>query len=201
MRKKVSAFVALFAAAFMLVPSAAVFAATSTNLSQVINQGLQSMDIVDGSGVSIASPAVTFAALPFSFTCQTNTATFGDASQKVAIKNERKAQVSLTMAGSRTWTNGTDTYNYNDGTTSGCATGQLSVSGGTFTKTAGANTPTNTLPGGAFSGATPVTMFATSGTKYAWDGELTGYTLTQKVPAEQADGTYTLGMTLTAVFN
>lgn len=200
MRKKVSALAALFLAAAVMLP-ASVFAATNPTLSQVINQGAQTMDIVDGSGVSVASPSVAFAALPFSFACQTNTATFGTASQKVSIKNERKAQVSLTMAGSGTWTSGSDTYNYNDGAGSGCTTGQLSVSGGSFTKTAGANTPTNSLPGGAFSGATPVTLFATSGTKYAWDGELTGYTLTQKVPAEQPDGTYSVGMTLTATFN
>lgn len=200
MRKKLSALVALVAAVSVLMPSA-VFAATSTNLSQVINSGQQTMDIVDGSGVSVTNPAVSFTDLPFSFSCQTNTATLGTASEKIAIKNQRKAQVSITMAGSGTWVSGTDTYSYNDGTSSGCATGQLSVSGGSFTKTAGANTPTNTLPGGSFSGATPVTMFATSGTKHAWDGELTGYTLTQKVPAEQAAGTYTLGMTLTATFN
>lgn len=200
MRKKLSMFAALFAAVAVMLP-ASVFAATTPTLSQQINPGIQSMDIVDGSGVSVSSPAVSFTALPFSFSCQTNTATFGTASQKVAVKNQRKAQVSVTMAGSGTWTSGTDTYNYNDGAGSGCTTGQLSVSGGTFTKTAGANTPTNTLPGGAFAGATPVTLFATSGTKYAWDGELTGYTLTQKVPAEQIDGTYSLGMTLTATFN
>lgn len=199
MRKKVSALVALVAAVAMLTP-AVVFAGTNPTLSQVINQGLQSMDIVDGSGVSVTSPSVGFTALPFSFSCQSNTATFGTASQKVAIKNERKAQVSVSMAGSGSWTNGTDTYAYNDATGAGCTNGQLAVSGGVFAKTAGANTPTNTLPGGAFSGVTPVTLFSTSGTKYAWDGELTNYTLTQQVPAEQQAGTYTLGMTLTATF-
>ena len=198
MRKKISALALLVAAAAVLVVPSAASAATNTSLSQVINAGTLTYDIVNGSNVPVASPAVAFPATSFDFTCQTQTATFGTASEKVKVSNPLFGGVKLDIAGAGTWTDGSDTYAYNNAAGSGCTGGQMTVSGGSFLKTAGANTPTYTLPGGAFSGATPVTLLNNTSIT-AWEGELTGYTLSQKIPAEQADGNYTLSLTISAI--
>jgi hypothetical protein len=202
MRKRLSVLAALAViVAAVAVPSAA-HAALSTNLSQVINQGTLSVDFVDGSNVSIASPSVSFGAVNFSFACQPATATLGTASQKLQVKNPKKAGVKIDLntpvPATDKWTSGGNNYKYNDATGTGCTNGQLAVSGGSFTKTIGANTPTYTMPGGAFTGASSVTLFNnTSNTAY--DGDITNYTLTQQIPAEQTDGTYSLPMVVSYV--
>lgn len=200
MRKKLSVLAALAVImAAVAVPSAA-HAALNTDLSQVINAGTLSVDFVDGSNQSIASPSVSFGAVNFSFACQPATATLGTASQKLQVKNPKKAGVSIDLNAATPatdeWTSGSDTYKYNDAAGSGCTNGQLAVSGGSFAKTIGANAPVYTTPGGAFTGTSPVTLFDnTSNTAY--EGNLTGYTLTQQIPAEQTDGTYSLPMIVT----
>ncbi|MFZ1249595.1 MAG: hypothetical protein WAQ24_04740 [Candidatus Saccharimonadales bacterium] len=204
MRTQAKLVVALLAVVAVLVPFGSASAATSTSLSQVINAGTLSVDIVDGSGVSIASPAISFGATSFDFACQTTTATLGTATQKIAVKNPKKAGVKIDLnavtpaTDKWTHTNLTDVYKYNDAAGTGCTNGQMTVSGGTFTKTAGNGTPTYTMPVGAFSSTSPVTLFSNTG-NVPYNGELTAYTLSQKIPAEQADGTYSLPMNITYV--
>lgn len=199
MRKTAFVLALVLAAAAVLVPVSG-YAATNPSFTQVINAGTQSVDIVDGSGVSVGSPSVAFGAVNFDFACQTATGTLGTASQKISVKNPKKAGIKVDLnavtPATDKWTSGADNYKYNDATNTGCDFGQLTVSGGTFTKTAGANTPTYTLPGGAFSGTSPVTLLNNTSTS-AYNAELTNYSLSQKVPAEQADGSYTLPMNIT----
>lgn len=201
MRKKISMLVALFAAAGLLLPAAA-FAATNTSLSQVINPGTLTYDIVDGAGTAIASPSVSFASTTFSFACQTQTATFGTASQKIRISNPLlsgvKVDINAQTPATDKWTSGANNYSYKDAAGSGCTNGQMSISGGTLTQTAGATAPTYTTPGGSFSSTSPVTLLNNTSTT-AWGGDLTGYTVSQKIPAEQADGTYSLNMVVSAI--
>ncbi len=208
MRNKLRSFAAVLGVAVLVLPMAAS-AATTTSLSQVINSGSLTYDIVDGSGSSVANPSVAFAATTFDFACQTQTATFGTPTEKVQISNPLlsgvKLDINATNPGVDTWDDGNShTYAYNDpaGTTAGCDNGQMTISGGSFAQTSGANILSSgsdyTLPGGAFTATNPVTLMNnTSNT--AWEGELTGYTLSQQIPAEQADGTYSLSMTITAV--
>lgn len=199
MRKKLSALAALALIMAVVASPSAAHAALSANLSQVINAGTLSVDFVDGSNVAIASPSVSFGAVNYSFSCQDGTATLGTATQKLQVKNPKKAGVKIDLNASvpatDKWTSGTDNYKYNG---SACTDGQLTVSDGTFTKTAGAGTPTYTMPGGAFSGATSVTLFSNTG-NVAYNADLTAYTLTQKIPAEQAAGTYALPMVVTYI--
>lgn len=200
--RKTAILLALLVAAVAVFVPASSFAATNPSLSQVINAGTLSVDIVDGSNVSVASPAVAFAATSFSFSCQPSTATLGTASEKIQVKNPLyggvKVDLNAVTPASDVWTSGGNTYKYNDATGAGCTNGQLAVSGGTFTKTAGASTPTQTMPGGAFSGTSPVTLLNnTSATPY--NADLTSYTLTQQIPAEQHSGTYSLPMNITYV--
>ncbi len=206
MRKKLSVLAALALILAVVATPSAAHAALSANLSQVINAGTLSVDFVDGSNVSIATPAVSFGAVDFSFACQDGTATLGTASQKLQVKNPKKAGVKIDLNASAPstdkWTSGANNYKYNDatsdGTTAGCMYGQLAVSGGTFTKTAGSAAPTYTMPGGSFSSTSSVTLFNNTGTQ-AYNADLTGYSLTQKIPAEQADGTYSLPMVVSYI--
>ena len=202
MRKKISVLAALAVIlAAVAVPSAA-HAALSTSLSQVINQGTLSVDFVDGSNASIASPSLSFGAVNFSFSCQAATATLGTASQKLQDKNPKKAGVKIDINASAPstdkWTSGANNYKYNDAAGSGCTNGQLAVSGGSFAKTIGETDPVYTMPGGAFSGTSSVTLFSNTSTT-AYNGDITNYTLTQQIPAEQTDGTYSLPMVVSYV--
>ena len=204
LRRKISALVAVavFTAA-VAVPSVS-HAALNANLSQVINAGTLSVDFVNGSNVSVASPSIAFNAVDFSFSCQDGTATLGTASQKLQVKNPKKAGVKVDLnavtPGTGEWSDGgTESYNYNDATGSGCTNGQLTVgSSPTFTKTAGAGSPTYTTPGGAFTGTASVTLLNNTG-NVAYNADLTGYTLTQKIPAEQTDASYSLPMVVSYV--
>ncbi|HPR09703.1 MAG TPA: hypothetical protein PLT04_03990 [Candidatus Saccharibacteria bacterium] len=199
MRKKISLLAVFAAVAAVAMPSVSL-AATNPSFTQVINAGTQSVDIVDGSGASVASPSVAFGAVNFDFACQTATGTLGTATQKIAVKNPKKAGIKVDLnavtPATDKWTSGTDNYKYNDATNTGCDFGQLTVGAGTFTKTAGGGTPTQTTPGGAFSSSSPVTLLNSTGTT-AYNAELTGYSLSQKVPAEQAPGSYSLPMNIT----
>ncbi len=201
MRKKLSMLVVGLAAAAVLAPSAA-FAALTPSLSQVINAGTLSVDIVDGSNATIANPSVAFGATTFDFACQTTTATLGTATQKLQVKNPKKSgvkiEINATTPGNSWSDGGTNSYKYNDATNAGCDFGQMTISGGTFTKTAGSGNPTYTMPVGAFTGTASVTLLSNTG-NVAYNADLTAYTLSQKIPAEQADGTYSLPMTVTYI--
>jgi|JI10StandDraft_1071094.scaffolds.fasta_scaffold26496_2 hypothetical protein len=209
MRTQAKMFVALVAAVAVLVPFGSASAATNPNFTQVINAGTQSVDIVDGTGASVSNPSVAFGAVNFSFDCQDATATLGASTgtvRKIAVKNPKKAGIKVdlnsTTPATDKWTSGGNNYDFNDATadaatsTAGCANGQLTVGAGTFTKTLGAGTPTQSTPGGAFSSVAPVTLLNSTGTT-SYEAELTDYALTQKIPAEQADGNYSLPMNIT----
>jgi hypothetical protein len=202
MRKKLSVLAALAVILAAVAAPSAAHAALSTSLSQVINQGTLSVDFVDGSNASIASPSLSFGAVNFSFSCQQATATLGTASQKLQVKNPKKAGVKIDLNASAPstdeWTSGADSYKYNDAAGSGCTNGQMAVTGGSFVKTIGANAPTYTMPGGAFTGTSSVTLFNNTSTT-AYNGDITNYTLTQQIPAEQTDGTYSLPMVVSYV--
>jgi hypothetical protein len=209
MRTQAKMFVALVAAVAVLVPFGSASAATSSNFTQVINAGTQSVDIVDAAGVSVASPSVAFGAVNFSFDCETATGTLAPSTgtvRKIAVKNPKKAgikvDINATTPATDKWTSGGNNYDFNDATadaatsTTGCANGQLTVGPGTFTKTKGTGTPTQTTPGGAFSSTSPVTLLNSTGTT-SYEAELTDFSLSQKIPAEQTDGAYSLGMNIT----
>jgi hypothetical protein len=201
MRKQANVLVALLAAVAVVIPAVGASAATNPNLTQVINAGVQTFDIVDGSNVTVASPSVAFPTKGFSFTCQSSTANLGTGTQKLQIKNQKAGSVSVDMnaatPGTSTWTAGGNTYKYNDATGSGCTNGQLSVTAGaTFTKTAGAGSPTVTFPGGSFTGSSPVTVINNTGT-VRYEADVTAIPLVQQIPAEQPEGSYSIPMNLT----
>lgn len=202
MRRKVSMLLAALAAVAVMIPIGSASAALNPNLSQVITAGTQSVDIVDGAGLAVGSPSVAFGATTFSFACETSTATLGTASQKIRVKNPKKAGIKIDIntptPATDAWTSGGNSYKYNDATGAGCTNGQMTISGGSLAKLTGANNPVYTMPVGAFDGTSSVTLLNnTSATAY--EADLTNYTLSQNIPAEQADGTYSLPMNITYV--
>jgi hypothetical protein len=178
------------------------------------------VDIVDATGASVGSPSVTMSALAASGDCQTSTGTFGASSQKVRITNTTATaawSLSIAATGGATanWSSGTATYDFNDGggSPAGCAdggdadslAGQMTVnaSGGTITPQTTCSTTGLTLgSSSAFAQGTTdsITLLSASGSARVgcyWD--LTGVSLSQKIPSLQAAGSYSLGMTLTIV--
>lgn len=191
----------------------AVYAASTPQFNQAISEGAKSVDVVDGSGNSVASPAVSFSAANFSFSTQDTTGTLGTASEKIRALNPTSGVTwSVTLAGNATtatWTTGSQYYDFNDGsgyTDGGDADsygGQMTVdpSGGTLAGVLGCAT-TNVTKGtsdsfveGSVNSIDLMSAAAGASTFCRWD--LTGVSLTQKMPAGQAAGSYSISMTLT----
>lgn len=195
---------------------AAVNAASTTDLSQTINAGSLSVDIVDASGDSVSSPSVSFSSQSFSFDSATTTATLGSSSEKIRLSNPTgTASWSVTLAATDGstgyWSDGgSNTFDFNDSAYSGDGSdsdsrgGRLAVdpSGGTITGVSGCSTSNVSLgSSSAFDEGTTdsITLFSansSASTFCRWD--LTGVSLSQSIPAAQAGATYTINMTLTA---
>lgn len=207
----------LFATLVMMlsfITSAYVWANGTSSLNQTISDGTLATDIVDGSGNSVSSPSITFGSATFSFNTQDSTGTLGTASQKIRVSNPTgTAAWTVNLAASTTtdtWTNGTDTYDFNDGGgyTDGADTdsigGQLTVdpSSGTLTATGSGCTTTNVSKGTSDSFVEGTLnsvdlMSATTGANTYCRWDLTGVGITQKIPAAQKSGAYTINMVLT----
>ena len=206
--KRVPMLVALAAVVALVATPLSASAASNTNLSQIINAGSLTVDIVDStnSNAPVASPSVAFGATNFSFACQTATATLGTATQQIyvsnMVENGVKLDINSAVPGTSVWSDGaTNSYKYDSAAGSGCTDGQLSVDAtGTFTQEAGATAPDVSQGASAFSGTGPVTLLTTT-TDKAWAGSLEGVDLSQKIPAEQTPGTYSLNMVLSAIAN
>jgi hypothetical protein len=204
--------------------TSAVLAATTSNLSQVINQGTLIVDIVDASYVPVSAPAVAFTAKTFSFACQkdadASTGTFGTSTQQIYVKNPDAADggwsVSIAAASpTAVWDSAGSTfeYDFNDGTGTGCddgidadaVGGQLTVNPSAGTLAAGAclNCNTTDVSKGAEASYAQGTLDsitvinAAAGSSDRGDWKLSGVALSQTLPAEQAAaGDYNINMTL-----
>ena len=182
--------------------------------------GSLSVDIVDGTGTSVASPAYVMAAAGFPFTCSSTTGTIGTSNQKIRVSNTTTTpgwslSLAATDGSGALWRNGGNTqqYDYNDpaGSPGGCADGadadtlpgqlQVNPSAGSITPQAGCSAA-NTSLGAASSFVESVTnaitiASATSGaaTQCYWD--VTGVGLGQTIPANQTSDNYSINLTLT----
>lgn len=185
--------------------------------------GILSVDIVDGSGNSVTSPAISLSALNASFSCQTSTGTLGTSSQKIRVNNTTAngnwtLSIAATNGATASWSNGSNSYDFNDssGTPAGCSdggdadtrAGQLTIdpSAGTITpQTLCSSTGVSKGTSTAFTEGTTnnINLMSASGSQIACYYDLTGISLSQKVPGElPASGTaYTINMTLTITAN
>lgn len=191
----------------------AAYAAT-TELSQTINSGTLSVDILDDSQLAVTAPGVAMSAITAATSCQDpgSTGTLGTNTERIYVDNPEAANSGWTLnlaatgGGTATWNNGTDDLSYNDATTGGCATGQLTVDPAVGSVTAdcagcdltGVSIGTaGSYDNGVTDSINLVTADATSDD--IWRGYLTDVDLSQVIPAEQPTGTYTLDMTLDVV--
>ena len=198
----------IIALTLAIVPTTATFAANTPSVTQAINGGTLSADVLDGSRVPVASPSFAMTAASFSFACQTSTGTLGAAAQRLYVLNPSGTSAgqswTLTIAGSGTWTSGGNTYTYNDAAGSGCTNGQLTINPAVGTTvadcTSSACTGAVITKGSstAMTGATAVTLLSAPIGTTVWRGYITGISLSQQIPAEKPAGTYTLNMTITA---
>jgi hypothetical protein len=219
MKTKTMAKIASLTSAFVvLLVGAAALASNQSQLNQAINAGAKSVDIVDGSGNAVASPAVAFSSANYSFDTQDTTGTLGTASEKIRAYNPTSVQtLTVSIAASaptNTWTSGGDSYDFNDpnGYTDGADTdgfgGQMTINpsdaGAVLAGVSGCAT-SNVSKGSSASFSETgtvknsidlITSTSNAANKFCrWD--LTGVSLTQKIPAAQAAGSYSLNLVLT----
>lgn len=165
---------------------------------------------VDTGGGPVGNPAISFSARPTTFSCQTSTATLGLSAQKIRVLNRTangnwSLSLAATGGNAATWTNGSNTYTYNNPADSGCASGMLSVNPSTSTLspiyTDCTNTGLTRGTAGTYNNpsVSSITILSAASTKPNCGWDITGIGLTQTIPAETKAGTYSLNMTLTAV--
>jgi hypothetical protein len=219
-KSKIKSLVLFMAFALLTLP-VQVFASNTSNFTQTINAGTLTIDIVDGSYVTVASPSVTFAAQTFSFACQSSTGTLGTATQQIYVRNPDAADGGWTasIAGSAAtavWDSAGTDYDFNDSTGSGCTDGADADSvGGQMTVNANAGT----LAIGACSGCTTTSITKGSSTAFVetttnsvtllsaaagsddiGDWTLQGVALSQTIPGEQPAATdYDINMVVSVV--
>jgi hypothetical protein len=196
------------ALALAIVPTSA-YAAPTPTLNQTVNPGTLSTDVLGSDGTTpVGSPTVNFPAINKGFTCQTNTATLGDASNRLyvtnlASNNGWNIAIAATGGAAANWTAGGNTYKYNDAAGTGCTNGQMTVDPSVSTITLDCSsscTATGLIKGTstAFDGTTTTSVtLLTKPDGAAWRGYVTGVGLSQKIPAGQAAGAYSLPMTIT----
>ncbi len=180
--------------------------------------GALGVDIVDSGGASVANPTVSMSALTIGFDCQTSTGTLGTSSQRIRVTNTTTTPgwtvaIAATAGATATWTSGGNTFDFNDGsgTPAGCADGgdadavagrmTLDPSVGTSSPQSGCNNtgitlgPSTPFAQGVTDSITLISASVSAGTNCYWD--LTGVSVSQTIPIQQAAGTYTLNLTVT----
>jgi hypothetical protein len=180
--------------------------------------GALSVDIVNGSGVSVGSPSVSMSAVTIGFDCQTSTGTLGTTSERIRVTNTTATPgwtvaIAATSGNTSLWTSGGNNFDFNDGSgaPAGCADGgdadtrpgrmTLNPSAGTSTPQSGCNNTgitlgsSNSFAQGTTDSITLISASGSAGTNCYW--ELTGVSVSQTIPIQQATGTYTINLTLT----
>lgn len=206
----------------VLLQAALVFASNATTFSQTISDGSLSIDIVDGSGVTVGSPGVTFGGLSFAFSSQTATGTLGEAAQKLRVYNPTgtatwTASIAATAGPTALWDTGSVTYDFNDTNADGTDDADADSKGGKLTVDPSVGTvagvpdntacPTTGITKGSSSSFREIAVAVNSITLLSggvsaspycrWD--FTGVGLSQVVPASQPSGAYNLSFTITIV--
>lgn len=216
MKTKTMAKIATSVSAFaILLFGAGALASNQSQLSQSISDGTKAIDIVDAGGATVASPSVAFSAATFSFNAQDTTGTLGAAAQKIRVSNPTStATWTASIAASAptaAWNSGGNNYDFNDssGYTDGADAdsygGQLAVNptGGTLAGVSGCATTNVSLgSNSAFVQGTTDSITVASGAAGAttfcrWD--ITNIGLTQKVPASQPSGSYSVNLVLSVI--
>lgn len=184
--------------------------------------GVLSVDIVDSGGSPVASPSVAFSTIETTFECQLTTGTLGVSAERIRVTNQTvnpEWTLSIAANGGITslWTSGGNNYDFNDptGSPNGCSDGgdadsrpgQLSfdLTGVTITPQGGCSSTGLTVGSNAgFNQGTTDSILiiqagASADTNCYWD--ITGIDLSQRIPSDQASGSYSIQMSLSIVAN
>lgn len=183
-----------------------VLANSTSNFQQTINAGTLTVDIVDGSYVTVGSPSVALSTETFSFACQNSTGTFGTASEQIYVANPDAADngwtVSLAAAlPTNVWDSAGTDFDFNDPGGSGCTdggdadalAGQMTVDPSVGTLDTGqcatcATTNVSKGSSNAFNQGTldSITILTgAAGSDDIGDWTLQGVSISQTIPAEQ----------------
>jgi hypothetical protein len=201
----------------VLVPGSIALASLAPTFNQTINSGTLTASINQaGDTTPVSAPTVSFPAQNYSFSCNTSTSTLGNSNNLINVTNLASGintwNIALAATGgtTATWTgtaSSAHTYAYNNiaGSPAGCTSGDLTVNPATGTITLDCNsacTSNNSTvslgSSAAYNGSTTtsVTLMSDSaGT--AWEGYVTGISLSQTIPPLTPSDSYTLPMTIT----
>lgn len=204
--------------ASVLATTSYVFAASTSNFQQTINAGTLSVDIVDASYATVASPSVAFSPTTFSFSCGTSTGTFGTATQQIYVSNPDAADsgwsvsIAATSGATTAWASAGLDIDFNDINAGGCTdgadadsiAGKMTVdpSGGTIAQGPSGN-GTSGISAGSLAefnqGTTDsITLLSSDGTTDIGDWTFQGIAVSQTIPPEQpAASDYAINMTIT----
>src|SRR3989338_6214347 len=196
-----------------------VLASSTSNFTQTINAGTLAVDIVDGSYVTVGSPTMAMSAATFSFSCQTKTGSFGTASEVIYVSNPDAADNGWTVslaaqATTDIWDSAGTDFDFNDPTGSGCTDGadagdtvggQMTVDASVATLAVGqcASCVTTNVTKGSSAPFVQATtdsitiLTGAAGSNDIGDWKLTGVSISQTIPAEQAVASdYDINLTL-----
>lgn len=183
-----------------------VSASPTGSLNQTINSSTLSTDVKDASNVSVPSPSFSLGATTITTYCQTTNGTYGSNTQRVYVDNPGMADDGWTLTVAATggsgakWTAGSDEYDYDDATGSGCTNGQLSLDPSAASLTIETGTATGVTLGSSdtFVNGSSITLLnGDASSDNFWRGYLTGIGLSQKIPASTPAGSYALDLTQT----
>lgn len=207
---------------FLLCITHPAFSATSTSFSQKILSPKPFITFIDATDTPIKNPSITVPRISRSADVQHEQFVLGDEDQKIRIVNLIansiwNVSIAATDGPRALWTNGNNYYDYNDTYTNGQDDTDLDGVGGYLLVDPSSalveGIPNNELcPNGGLQKNTPstfqekgklissitlITGQALLEANCQWD--VTGIELEQIIPAEQADGHYKIGLTLTII--
>lgn len=181
--------------------------------------GPVTVNIVDSGGAPIGSPTVAFPGVDRRINCRTNSAVLGVSNARIRVNNQTlnpqwNLSIAATGGATSNWNNGAGAnYDFNDPTAAGCGdggdtdsfAGQLSINPSVATSTPQSGCTNTGLSFGSSSAfnqgvvdsITLLTAGASAQTDCFWD--ITGINMSQTIPQEQANGSYNLNFTISAV--
>ncbi|HCP08742.1 MAG TPA: hypothetical protein DIT25_03030 [Candidatus Moranbacteria bacterium] len=184
------------------------FCAASNEISFMHNiSGSLDIQVVDPEGNPVGNPSLLFSSGIFSPAAQTVTANLGSAAERIRLTNPSGTtdtwtlSIAATNGATAVWTNGINSYDFNDPNGGGQMTvnpSMANISGVGETSTA------NVSKGSifAFSQGSKDSidlMSASAGAVKPGQWDLTGVAISQTIPGGQAVGSYSISMTLTAI--
>ena len=166
--------------------------------------GALTLDIVDDLGDEVLDPQVIMSGITTNFQNQVSTGSLGVSTQKIRLSNttqsnEWSVSIAATNGNTEVWSDGTDSFDYNDVTA-----GQLTLDPSLATVV---RDDSGSIAGISLGGESSflqgtldsITLFSSTTAANMHHYDLTGIQLSQFVPSVQADGDYVLNLMITVI--